>query len=78
MAREWAIIAAVIALALYGCDPVDSPWETDQELRREIFFQCLQALPKGPESTRYNDWSEVVEECGDQAYHMAQKRKDGR
>lgn len=66
-----AIIFAVMALA--GCDAF-KPMQpvTDQVLRREIFFQCLAALPKGPERvSNSNDWDEVVSECGKQAYEMA-------
>ena len=58
------------SLALAGCE-MPSPPEPDQELRQELFFQCLQLTPKGPESVQYNDWAEVVSECGHQARSMA-------
>lgn len=65
-----ALITVMVLLA--GCEP---QYETDQVLRREIFIQCLQAVPKGPESVQYNDWDEVVHECGNQAYAIATKVK---
>lgn len=49
---------------------------TDQCLRKELFNQCLASVPEGPTSTTVsNDWSEVVEECGGQAYSMAQRKQ---
>lgn len=42
----------------------------DKKIRQELFFRCLKSLPAGPASTKYNDWDEVIEECGDQAYRM--------
>lgn len=68
-------IIILAALMLVGCDkPPQSMREVDQCLRREIFMQCLAAVPKGPESTRYNDWDEVVSQCGSQAYYTALRR----
>lgn len=52
-------IAAAIFLLLgllVGCDRA----EVDQQLRREIFMECLGKAPAGPVSTKYNDWAEVV------------------
>jgi hypothetical protein len=68
-----AVLAlAVAALALVGCAQQDTA-VIDQCLRREIFAQCLSAVPPGPQDTKYNDWSEVVSECGSQAYYQAQR-----
>ena len=47
----------------------------DQCLRRDLFLDCLKAVPKGPDRTRYNDWSEVVAECNKFAY---ENHKQGR
>lgn len=63
-------ICAVLAL-LSGCDPPKSTGYYDQDVRREVFFQCLQTVPAGPQATKYNDWSEVIDECGDQAMSLA-------
>lgn len=35
----------------------------DQCLRRELFNECMKALPAGPVATHYNDWDDVVSEC---------------
>ena len=43
----------------------------DQKLRRKLFFECLDKIPKGPEQTKFNDWDDVVEECGDQAKNLS-------
>lgn len=48
----------------------------DQCMRREIFEACLARVPKGPDSVQYNDWSEVVEECGSQAYYQALRKPE--
>jgi len=64
-----ASIILFLLLALAGCD--QPKYHHDQALRTRLFFRCLQALPAGPRSTQYNDWNEVVSECGDQAYDMA-------
>ena len=55
-------------LLLAACDDMQVP---NQCIRREVFKECMAALPKGPEVTRYNDWNEVVESCGDQARNMS-------
>lgn len=39
----------------------------DRAKTQEYFEACLKLVPKGPQSTHYNDWAEVVEECGRQA-----------
>lgn len=41
------------------------------ELRSKLFQECLKLIPKGPTHTKYNDWSEVVDSCGDQAYYQS-------
>lgn len=66
------IINLILLLCICGCTKSEK-WETDQKLRRTIFLECMKALPNGPEETMYNDWAEVVDECGDQAYLMARK-----
>lgn len=34
-------------------------------------MECLRTAPAGPQSTKYNDWDEVVEACGSEAYYIA-------
>lgn len=65
------MLAAVALLA--GCqrDPIPQPSGPDQQLRREIFMECLSKAPAGPQITKYNDWAEVIEECGDAAYYQS-------
>jgi len=63
-------LLCALAVLIAGCDQM----QPNQEVRERVFFQCLQALPKGPESPRYNDWDEVVHECGSQAYYIAMRR----
>jgi major membrane immunogen (membrane-anchored lipoprotein) len=66
------ITIILAALLLTGCgEKPPSTREVDQCLRREILMQCLATVPKGPEATKYNDWDEVVSECGQQAYRTA-------
>lgn len=63
-----AIITGMVFLTTLEprCKPV-----TDNTVREKLFFSCLSQLPKGPQSVHYNDWAEVVEECGTQARQMA-------
>lgn len=66
------LILLLPLIFLVGCEegkPTTS--YVDQDLRKEIFMECLSKVPKGPESVKYNDWKEVVEECGDQAEMLA-------
>ena len=69
--RRWIV---VIGLLLAGCDEVKGP-VVNQEIRERLFFQCLERIPKGPEQTKYNDWAEVVSECGTQAYYLSVGRR---
>lgn len=68
------LIIIVFLLSLIGCSEDKCQLKYDHELKREIFFQCMKALPAGPQATKYNDWDEVVSECGTQASYMAYKR----
>lgn len=69
-----SLIIGLIAIGLMGCDRMLPPiWKTDQKLRTEIFFKCMEALPAGPQETKYNDWDEVVTECDNVARYQARK-----
>lgn len=61
-----------LSLLLVGCsDPTMNTTSVDQCLRVELFKSCMASLPEGPKSTQYNDWDEVVSECGSQAYYQS-------
>lgn len=63
-------IAVILSVALAGCDqPVTQ--RPDNQLRREIFMECLQKAPAGPQVVKYNDWSEVVDSCARAAYYQS-------
>jgi len=64
-----SLLTAVLA---GGCTESTGP---DQCLRREIFQQCMKALPAGPQATKYNDWDEVVGMCESVAYYQSLKKK---
>ncbi len=57
-------------MVLAGCEPVQTS-VLDQCLRQQLFERCMASLPAGPESTRYNDWDDVVSECEDQAMYAS-------
>jgi hypothetical protein len=59
---------------LSGCSEPYCPYESNTERREKIFNECLEKVPDGPEQTHYNDWSEVVAQCGDEAYYISQER----
>lgn len=69
------VIALSILIALLtvaGCTPVsDDVIQERKTLRIELFEKCMQLLPDDPQTTKYNDWAEVIEECGTQAYYMS-------
>lgn len=74
-------------LLLAGCNPdagsiaSSTKYMPDQKLRAERFDACMKNLPAGPESTHYNDWSEVVDSCESAAYkqsiRLAHQNKKG-
>lgn len=65
------VIVAVALLAACDRSPPAPPEYIDQCLRREMFESCLTRAPAGPTVTKYNDWDEVVSECGSQAYYLS-------
>ena len=68
------LIIIFIALFSAGCEmPVHEVWVTNQELRTEIFFKCMESLPAGPKKTKYNDWDEVIAECRNAAYALSRR-----
>lgn len=65
-----ALCALISACNQREIDP-NAGCKYDQDVRREIFMECLHVVPQGPVATKYNDWSEVVDECGEQAKYMS-------
>ena len=69
--KRMALIGAFLLTAvLAGCGDVAEYGVTDKKAEQELFFRCLEKLPVGPVTAHYNDWSEVVEECGKRARSM--------
>ena len=56
------LVALALSLFLYGCDNVPSNG-IDQCLRAQLFKECLEKVPKGPDVVNFNDWRNVVSEC---------------
>jgi hypothetical protein len=48
----------------------------DQCLRAQVFEKCMRVLPAGPVATQYNDWDEVVSECGRQSYYQSIRNRE--
>lgn len=71
---DYIYATIIVALMLTGCTPEQISGR-DQCMRNEIFMACLEAVPDGPESTKYNDWAEVVGECEAAAYYQSLRRK---
>lgn len=79
---KYAIIMACIVLA--GCQKTadgtmttelkENTSQINQCIRTEVFYKCLNTVPAGPVATKYNDWSEVVEECSVTARHIAARK----
>lgn len=70
-----AALALLLSVSAAGCEEFTGP-VLDQCLRTELFHRCLAALPAGPASAHYNDWSEVVSECGQQAAYQSYRRPE--
>lgn len=68
------VSSALILLLVCSCTFDDSD-EPDQCLRQKLFVDCLSVLPAGPTATVYNDWAEVVSECGSKAYYHSLRAK---
>lgn len=58
----------------YAAD-IDDVIVKDVCLQRETFNECMKALPAGPQSTKYNDWDEVVKECRTTAHYLSQRKR---
>lgn len=65
-----AVVVAFSAALMTGCESRIEA-KPDQCLRRELFKECMAALPAGPVATKYNDWDEVVQECDSGAYYKS-------
>ena len=73
------IVVAVVLAQMVGCSKggvLEPAYGYDQCLRREILKECMANLPAGPVSTKYNDWDEVVSECGTQAGRLSWRNLD--
>lgn len=70
------IIIFISVVLLFGCEKIaENRMESDQCLRATLFKECLSLVPAGPQSTQYNDWSEVISECADAAYYQSLRTK---
>ena len=65
----------MLSLLLLAACSKDDKRVANQCLRRELFNECMKMLPAGPVATKYNDWDEVVAECGSQAYYMSHRKE---
>lgn len=72
MIRATLILSASLIVA--GCSD-EMRTDPDQCLRVELFRECMRSVPAGPVSTKYNDWSEVVSECGSQSYYQSRRNR---
>lgn len=74
------IIGIISIISITGCSTKEEEKVNKlevskrQEMRTEIFMKCLEKVPKGPEKTHYNDWSEIVEACESAAFYQSQGR----
>jgi hypothetical protein len=68
--RIACVLAAMTCAALSGCGP-DMDIIEDRCMYRQVFRECMAALPAGPVRTHYNDWGEVVESCDTAAHQQS-------
>ncbi len=78
------IVMAVMALTACGKHSSDTTaYASDPDdvivvnacLQRELFNECMKALPAGPQATKYNDWDEVVSQCRQGARYMSKRAR---
>lgn len=69
------LLLVALSLATASCESDYDDLYVDQCLRTRLFQECLDKVPRGPESTTYNDWSEVVAECSSEGYYAARRYK---
>ncbi len=62
----------LICLLALGCE---AETVSDQCLRATLFKECMAGLPKGPSSTHYNDWDDVVDSCETAAYYQSLRQR---
>lgn len=74
MSPRTVLIIAAAAVLVAGCRP-ENFTEADQCVRAEEFQKCLAGVPKGPDSTHYNDWGEVVGACDKAAYYLSLRER---
>lgn len=55
-------LMAVAILTLTACEPTPK-YGIDQAKYAELFDSCMRLLPAGQQSTKHNDWDEVVKWC---------------
>ena len=73
MGTKKRVLLALSFIAMTGCKTC---WmESNKSERQRIFKECMASLPLGPQTTHYNDWSEVVDSCEDVAYYQSQEKK---
>lgn len=75
--KKLALLFSVLVLTACGDKPVyESKNVVDQCLRNKLFEQCLKVVPAGPLATKYNDWDEVIETCGVEAYRQSLRHRE--
>lgn len=68
------LISIIMLLILTGCNITPEQkvtMDTDRCKHIELFQQCLKLTPKGPESTTFNSWDNVIEACDTAAYRQS-------
>lgn len=66
---KYLLLAAIPLLT--ACEVQFKAQDADRKLMREIFMECLDKAAKQPNSTYYNDGSEIVEQCRKTSYFLA-------
>lgn len=74
--KKLVLLFSVLALTACGEKPMESRNVVDQCMRNKLFEQCLKIIPAGPLATKYNDWDEVIETCGVEAYRQSLRLRE--
>lgn len=71
MGALFVLVAGILVWGMYYSERDDVKRTTDRCEQQVLFERCLARIPKGPNSTVYNDWAEVIDECRSSAQQAA-------
>lgn len=69
-------VTVIALLIFFGCNVRNDQKmvvAADQKLRHTLFCECLEKVPKSPETMGKSDWAKIVSNCDDYAYYSSMR-----